>query len=128
MTQLDRLRAALKYSSGADRQAIRAMILEIECGLCGCQAAEAVDPEPKPPEAHIARPLMVPEAPARPRRGNVAAGVTAGRDRQPLFLDDPRAMGDHGSPRSLLWKPDVAGSADGISRVPARAQRHAGLG
>jgi hypothetical protein len=41
MTQLDRLRAALKYSSGSDRQAIRAMILEIECGFTNAPGAFA---------------------------------------------------------------------------------------
>ena len=30
--QLARLRAALRYSAGADRRALLAMILEIECG------------------------------------------------------------------------------------------------
>lgn len=45
MTRLDQLRCALKYSSDADRRAIRAMIREIECGFTASPALSQAAPE-----------------------------------------------------------------------------------
>lgn len=106
MTRLDRLRCALKYSSGAEHTAIRAMILEIECGFTenDCPGSdtdgEAGPQNPAPavrsdsrsgPEGgsvNVGEPdtREPPQSPSAPQAE--AVKVTAGRDQQPSPTED----------------------------------------